>query len=114
MAIHKKPNFINAVYITLAQISQMVVGVAVTLVGCYLLWFDKTVEAQRNTESECSLRPKHIMGALVLYGSYLALFLQFFIRRYFMKSSLRAQKELSLKQRQATKVNSEYSVKKID
>jgi elongation of very long chain fatty acids protein 6 len=83
MAIHKKPKFINALYITLAQISQMVVGVVVTLISCYLIWFDKEVASLRGTDEECKLKPGNIVGALVMYGSYLFLFLQFFIRRYF-------------------------------
>lgn len=88
MAIHKKPKFLNAMYITVAQISQMVVGVAVTLASIYLLFFDKDA---MSTE-ECKLKPVNIVAALIMYGSYLALFLEFFLKRYFSQKVPRQQK----------------------
>jgi len=72
MAIHAKPKWLKAVWITTAQISQMVVGVTVTLTGFYYYKTDDTcqIEAENNT------------AAFVMYGSYLFLFLQFFVGRY--------------------------------
>lgn len=89
MAIHMKPKFINAVYITIAQISQMIVGVLVTIISCYLLWFDKEVYQLENdnTKESCHLKKENIIAALIMYGSYLALFLEFFLQRYFSKST---------------------------
>ena len=78
MAARIKPKAFKAVYITIAQISQMVVGVGVTAIGCYLLWI-KQVES-------CFLSNDNNVAALIMYGSYLFLFLEFFLQRYFNKS----------------------------
>jgi elongation of very long chain fatty acids protein 6 len=94
MAVHLKPKFINAAYITIAQILQMIVGVSVTAVGSYLLWFDKEVASLKGTEDACFLKPENVISVLVVYGSYLFLFLQFFVRRYLSNSSKRAAKEV--------------------
>jgi elongation of very long chain fatty acids protein 6 len=77
MAAKIKPKFFQAVYITVAQISQMVVGVIVTMYGCYLLWVKKVT-----MEQNCWLTPDNNFAALLMYGSYLFLFLQFFWQRY--------------------------------
>ena len=55
----------------------MVVGVAVTLGGFYYYKTDATcmIEAENNT------------AAFVMYGSYLFLFLQFFVGRYSPKAT---------------------------
>lgn len=66
----------NPIIITVAQISQMIVGVAVTVIGCYLIVYDP---------EDCTLGPDNNIAALVMYGSYLFLFLQFFVQRYFGK-----------------------------
>jgi elongation of very long chain fatty acids protein 6 len=107
MAIHKKPKFINAVYITVAQISQMVVGVAVTLASIYLLWFDKDVIALRGSDHPCRLHTVNIVSALIMYGSYLALFLEFFLKRYFTKSNAKKQQMLT-KEIAYAKANGHY------
>lgn len=104
MAIHCKPTAFQAVYITVAQISQMVVGVVVTLVGCYLLWWDtprssssSSSSSNRPTtpaataagkEENCFLTPDNNVAALLMYGSYLALFVQFFCQRYDLKKRI--------------------------
>jgi len=79
MAVGVKPKAFKAVYITVAQISQMVVGVSLTVVGCYLLWWKPV--------PDCFLTTDNNVAALVMYGSYLFLFLQFFIGRYFGRKS---------------------------
>lgn len=75
MAIRMKPKWLNAMFITTAQISQMVVGVAVTMFAFYYY----------NTESQsgCQIQKENNIAAFLMYGSYLFLFLQFFIGRYF-------------------------------
>jgi GNS1/SUR4 family len=65
----------------------MIVGVIVTIVGCYLVWFDPVSRSLRNTENYCRLNSKNVSGGVILYGSYLALFLEFFIERYFRNKS---------------------------
>lgn len=73
MAIRMKPKWLNAMFITTAQISQMVVGVAVTIMAFYYY----------NTETECQIQKENNIAAFLMYGSYLFLFMQFFIGRYF-------------------------------
>ena len=77
MAVHMKPKWFQPVWITVAQISQMVVGVSVTVAGCYLLLVEKP--------ENCWLRAENNYAALIMYGSYLFLFLEFFLQRYFKK-----------------------------
>jgi elongation of very long chain fatty acids protein 6 len=81
MAANAKPKAFNAVYITVLQISQMVVGVACTVAGCYYLWFDPKYDTKG-----CSLTPANNVAALIMYGSYLALFLEFFLKRFGAKT----------------------------
>ena len=79
MAIRAKAAWLRAQWITIAQISQMVVGVSLTVIGCYLLWIAPV--------PNCFLTMDNNVAALIMYGSYLFLFLQFFIGRYFRKKS---------------------------
>lgn len=73
MAVKLKPKAFNSMWITLAQISQMVVGVIVTALGFVLApMYPK----------ECSLKPENNLAAMIMYGSYLLLFVQFFLGRY--------------------------------
>jgi hypothetical protein len=73
MAMRWRPKWFNPVWVTVAQISQMVVGVAVTLIGFYYY----------QTDSTCNIQKQNNMAAFIMYGSYLFLFLQFFIGRYY-------------------------------
>lgn len=73
MACHYKPKWLPPMVITAAQISQMIVGVCVTLVGAYI--------SMQNQES-CHLRHENNTAAFIMYGSYLFLFAQFFVGRY--------------------------------
>lgn len=73
MAMKLRPKWFNPMIITAFQISQMIVGVVVTLLGFYYY----------TTDSECKIEKENNTAAFVMYGSYLFLFLQFFIGRYF-------------------------------
>ena len=72
MAAKLKPKFINPIFITAAQISQMFIGVAVTCLGFYYY----------KTDPNCQIEAENNTAAFVMYGSYLFLFLQFFVGRY--------------------------------
>lgn len=85
MAIHCKPKWLNAFWITVAQISQMIVGVAVTIVGWILMLRVKI--------PGCWLTSDNNLAALVMYGSYLTLFVQFFVQRYFGKTTHKSGKK---------------------
>ena len=74
MAVRCKPKWFKPIWITIAQISQMVVGVTVTAMSLYLLLVEKP--------SDCNLEVENTYAAMVMYGSYLFLFLQFFVQRY--------------------------------
>ena len=78
MACHIKPKWLPPMVITAAQISQMVVGVCVTMAGAWI--------SMRQGES-CHLRHENNTAAFVMYGSYLFLFAQFFVRRYLRVTS---------------------------
>jgi len=73
MAMKLKPKWLNAMFITTIQISQMVIGVLLTLFGFY---YYKTSEG-------CNIQRENNIAAFIMYGSYLFLFAQFFVRRYF-------------------------------
>ena len=63
----------------------MVVGVAVTMLGFY--YYSK--------DPKCKIENENNTAAFVMYGSYLFLFLQFFIGRYFKpKAATKKQKSV--------------------
>lgn len=82
MAMKMRPKWFNPIIITIFQISQMVVGVAVTLAGFYYYKTDPT----------CGIEKENNSAAFVMYGSYLFLFLQFFFGRYYNKKIGKKQK----------------------
>lgn len=76
MAVKCKPKWLNAMFITTAQISQMIVGVIVTIIAFYYY----TTEGKK-----CMIQRENNIAAFIMYGSYLLLFAQFFVGRYFSK-----------------------------
>lgn len=83
MVMKWKPKWFNSVYITIAQISQMIGGVIITLMGYY---FTHQVEG-------CYVTDNINMAAFLMYGSYLFLFCQFFVKRYLNKGKKKSKKE---------------------
>ena len=81
MAVHAKPKWFRAQWITVLQIAQMVIGVTVTAIGCYLLYVEKP--------EGCWLSEHNNAAALIMYGSYLFLFVQFFLTRYAVRSKVK-------------------------
>lgn len=77
MAVHLKPKWFNPLWLTVAQILQMVVGVAVTSTGLYIEHIVKP--------DTCATKTENNVAGLLLYGSYFVLFSQFFIARYLQK-----------------------------
>jgi len=76
MCIKMKPKWLNPAFITYAQISQMVVGVFVTIFS----WYFFLVDDDENVPCNNTLANNSM--ALVMYGSYLLLFVQFFMVRF--------------------------------
>jgi len=89
MAVKCKPKWFNSMYITVSQISQMIVGVIVTILGFVL---------PPLYGKECHIKRENNMAALIMYGSYLLLFLQFFFERYAVKGVNSANKDKAKKQ----------------
>jgi elongation of very long chain fatty acids protein 6 len=84
MAIKMKPKWLNAMFITTAQISQMVVGVLVTIFAFYFY----------HTEGDdCNIQKENNIAAFLMYGSYLFLFAQFFVGRYFRVKTTKGKKK---------------------
>jgi elongation of very long chain fatty acids protein 6 len=63
--------------VTIFQLSQMVVGVAVCAFNVYYL---------KNGDA-CSVNPENLKWGIIMYSSYFALFLKFFIERYFFRGA---------------------------
>ena len=82
MAVRMKPRWLNAMFITVAQISQMVVGVFVTTLAFYYYFSYDPVD---DHDDPCFIQKEDCIAALIMYGSYLYLFLQFFLIRYYKK-----------------------------
>jgi len=71
-AIKKRPNWLKASFITKAQISQMFVGVIVTLLSFKYSY----------TDSSCFVKRELNIAAFGMYGSYLLLFLMFYTQKF--------------------------------
>jgi len=80
MAIKMKPKWLNAMLITTTQISQMVVGVFITM---FTFYYYGTVDK----DFPCKIEKENNIAALIMYGSYLILFAHFFVKRYFTATS---------------------------
>ncbi|GMH49139.1 hypothetical protein TL16_g00446 [Triparma laevis f. inornata] len=77
MAIKMKPKWMNPLFITVAQIMQMVVGVAVCLASYYY-----------KNAGNCSVTNDNLIAGTVMYGSYFALFAKFAVDRYLGKAGM--------------------------
>ena len=64
------------IYLHSLQIIQMIMGVGVTLASFYYYIFDE------DADEPCKIRKENNVAAFLMYGSYLFLFVQFFVGRY--------------------------------
>ena len=71
MAIKCKPKWFNPKWITIAQISQMVVGIIVSIASFNAIG-----------KPGCWAKFENNTSILIMYFSYFFLFVQFFFRRY--------------------------------
>lgn len=88
MAIRAKPAWLRAQWITIAQISQMVIGVSLTPFYFYLYFVEKIPGCVGFTGDM-------ILQMGLLYGFFLLLFCNFFFKRYSV--SIKKQKSLYFK-----------------
>ncbi|EKU22182.1 fatty-acyl [Nannochloropsis gaditana CCMP526] len=72
-AIKAWPSWIPPSIITVAQISQMMVGVGICVASFYYLYTDP---------EHCEVKPQNVYSGALMYGSYLYLFCDFFVRRF--------------------------------
>ena len=87
MALKMKPAWLPPVIITVAQISQMVVGVAVQLAAAYRYFSEGSGEAGSGMVDGANV----FWGGL-MYASYFALFTKFAVERYCKKAAPKAKK----------------------
>jgi len=76
MAIKMRPKWFNPIVVTFLQLSQMFIGVGVSIAAFY--YYNNPVEGKT-----CNIRKENNVAAFVMYGSYFYLFAQFFLARYF-------------------------------
>jgi elongation of very long chain fatty acids protein 6 len=74
MCYRMKPKWFNPQWITIMQISQMVIGSAVSVRSYYLLL--------SNGDNACQVTEENVFAGLLIYTSYLYLFSVFFIQRF--------------------------------
>mmetsp|Transcript_29928 Transcript_29928/g.36447 ORF Transcript_29928/g.36447 Transcript_29928/m.36447 type:complete len:307 (-) Transcript_29928:236-1156(-) len=78
MTVKLKPKWMNAKFITVAQIAQMVLGVTTTIATGYFY------ATENDDQTPCYISKANMTSAFLMYGSYLLLFLHFFVNRYVM------------------------------
>lgn len=81
MAIGMKPKWLNPMYITSAQILQMVSGIVTTAVALFYYLQTKS-DVSKGLEVTCKATALELSAAVLMYGSYLFLFVQFFAVRF--------------------------------
>mmetsp|Transcript_55380 Transcript_55380/g.82396 ORF Transcript_55380/g.82396 Transcript_55380/m.82396 type:complete len:246 (+) Transcript_55380:331-1068(+) len=86
MAIKSKPKWMNAMVITVMQIAQMVVGVVVM---CLTYYF-----STQESSDTCNVNQENNLAAFLMYGSYLFLFLEFFLKKYFTVRTKKIEKKV--------------------
>jgi len=72
-AVKAWPKWIPPSIITVAQISQMIVGVGICASSFYFLYTDP---------EHCQVKRQNVYAGALMYGSYLYLFCDFFVRRF--------------------------------
>lgn len=72
MAMKMKPKKFNAIWITVGQLAQMVIGTTVSVLSLYFYM----------TDESCANKQGSLIASFFMYGSYLYLFSAFFYERY--------------------------------
>ena len=67
--------------ITILQLAQFFIGLILVAIGMWMMWMDL----------ECGFNHTHVKAGLLLYGSYLILFLNFFYHRYLAPNKTKEQ-----------------------
>ena len=85
MAVGAKPKWMKPVTITMAQISQMIVGTTICVMSFFLY--------QRRADT-CAVHGQNIAAGAVMYGSYLYLFCEFAVKRFILAPKRKSAKKL--------------------
>jgi len=81
MAIKQKPKWFPPVLITIAQISQMIVGTSLCVMSLILL---------NKGQSSCAVKKENVIAGCIMYGSYLYLFVEFAVKRFILAPKKKA------------------------
>ncbi len=84
MSLHAVPKWFNPKWLTAAQISQMFVGLYVIAASTYY----KSYSARG-----CAIAPGMLLAIWLMYATYLYLFVDFFVKRYFGSKKQKQQKQ---------------------
>ena len=79
------PKWLPASMITIAQISQMIVGTTICVMSYIYLKDDQP----------CAIAKENVAAGILMYGSYLYLFAEFFVKRFILGSSGKKAKTIS-------------------
>ncbi|KNC82721.1 hypothetical protein SARC_04992, partial [Sphaeroforma arctica JP610] len=77
MAVKIWPKFLNPIMITMFQLSQMAVGIFVSIMGFYY----------RYNGTPCAVSDDNMAWGAAMYASYFYLFLEFLVKRYILTPS---------------------------
>jgi len=80
MALHRVPHWFNPMWLTVAQIGQMFVGIFVVAASCYYKYWAQGGE--QGGGKGCAIDGRMIVTICLMYATYLGLFMNFFARRY--------------------------------
>ena len=75
MSIKMKPKWFNPKWITIMQISQMIVGLYMVVSGIFIVFVLKPPNCDK-------MNTGNLAAAAIPYAAFMVLFAQFFLRRY--------------------------------
>lgn len=75
-AVNRLPTWFPPIIVTLGQITQMIIGVALTVVS--IRYYDPSATSSRN----CDVKISNLRWGGLMYASYFALFVHFAVERY--------------------------------
>jgi len=76
------PKWLPPSVITIAQISQMIVGTTICVLSAIYLKDDQP----------CAVTRENVIAGALMYGSYLYLFAEFFVKRFILSSGKKGKK----------------------
>ncbi|GAB5033480.1 fatty-acyl elongase [Nannochloropsis oceanica] len=94
MAIKKVPQWFNPMWLTVAQISQMFVGIWVIVMSCYYKYFEGA--QGEGMGKGCAIDGRMIVAICLMYSTYLVLFVKFFVQRYAGQQKRKGAREVAV------------------